>query len=175
MVLSDSNAEDFKSIKLFAGTSHTHYNREFSSCWKDITPIIFQIETNYFYFDVTASFSYSHFESKSPQITNFHSARADLLISYPVPVFNFAQLNLGVKAGNFFMFFDNENKYAGRESELFTAADISIQTKIVKNLLAKISYEYGMVFTLRRITCSQISLAIGYAFNTPHIIKEFLK
>lgn len=169
------NAGDFKSIRLYAGVTYTLYNDEFSEIWKDITPFTVQFETNYFIFDITASVSYNHFESKKPEITDFHAARVDLCLSYPISVFNFAYLNFGIKAGNFFMFFDSESKYAGRESELFAAMDISLKTQTWKNFVARFSYEYGSIFTKRRINSSQISISTGYAFKTPHFIKEFLK
>jgi hypothetical protein len=73
------------------------------------------------------------------------------------------------------MFFDSENKYSGRESELFAAMDISLKTQTWKNFISRFSYEYGSIFTKRRINSSQISFSIGYAFKTPHFIKEFLK
>lgn len=170
-----SNAKDFENFKVFAGVTHTLYNDDFSELWENKIPIIILAETNYYYFDFTASVEFNQFKAKDSKNTNFFSSKVDLLFSYPIQIFNFGKLNLGVKTGNMFMFFNTKNIYTETESELFVAGNISAQTRPVKKIIAKISYEYGTVLTSRRIEFSRFFIALGYTFNTPRFIKEFLK
>ncbi|MDG5814179.1 hypothetical protein QA601_03750 [Chitinispirillales bacterium ANBcel5] len=167
-----ADTEDFKNLKVYAGITHTTYNSEFANIWQENVPLLLQLETNYLYFDFTASFCYSYYTS---EIENYQGVKVDMALSYPVRLTNFAHISFGIKAGNYLMIFDLENRHAAKESELYVGAELSLHTTLWRNFLAKVSYEHNRIYTKRRIDFSELALLFGYSFKTPQFLKEFLK